>query len=325
MDRTERFYKIYHMLTAGRPVPRSRFLDALEISPATFKRDLAYMRDRLHAPIVYDREAAGYRLDRDAGEWHLPGFWLTEAEILALLTVEHLLENLQPGLLGPHIEPLRDRVRQVLDSGKHSAEEIVRRIRILPMGSRRLEPGRFQVIADGLLRRRRLRITHFRRRDGATVERIVSPQRLVHYRDNWYLDAWCHLRKALRVFAVDAVTSVEVLEAAARELADDVMDRDLATGYGIFAGPTTETAVLRFGPVRARWVSRETWHPRQQGGFDDDGAWVLSLPYSDPRELLMDILKYGADVEVVAPPSLRRRVRLELDRARAAYPEDDRQ
>jgi predicted DNA-binding transcriptional regulator YafY len=322
MDRTERFYKIDRLLKGGRPVPRQRFLDALEVSPATFKRDLEYLRDRFGAPIVYDRSAGGYRLDTsdpDTAHWELPGLWFSDEEILALLTVEHLLESIQPGLLGPQIEPLREKIRHILGRGDHSAEEVIRRIRVLPMASRRLNPDRFRTIAAGLLSRRRLVLSHFRRHSGETLERTVSPQRLVHYRDNWYLDAWCHLRDGLRVFSVDAVAAVRVLEDKARHVADAVMDRELAAGYGIFAGRETKTAVLRFSPFRARWVSRETWHPEQRGVFQKDGAWRLEVPYSNPTELVMDILKYGRDVEVLRPKALRQQVAAELTAALGRY------
>jgi predicted DNA-binding transcriptional regulator YafY len=322
MDRTERFYKIQRMLQGSRAVPRQAFLDALEISPATFKRDLEYMRERMGAPIVWDREEGGYLFDASdpaAATWELPGLWFSEQELRALLTVEHLLESMQPGLLGPQIGPLREKIRNILGHGDHSAEEVIRRIRVLPMASRKLDPDRFQSITQALLSRRRLKLAHYRRQSGETLERVVSPQRLVHYRDNWYLDAWCHLRDALRVFSVDAVAKVEVIDQQARTVSDKILDRELAAGYGIFAGSDTRTAVLKFEPTRSRWVSRETWHPEQKGAFQADGAWILEVPYSDPRELVMDILKYGADVEVVRPAALRRLVAGQLEKAARRY------
>ena len=328
MDRTERFYKISRMLQRGRAVPKRTFLDELEISNATFKRDLEYMRERMDAPIVWDREAGGYRFDQNdpaASEWELPGVWFSEQELRALLTVEHLLESVHPGLLGPQIGPLREKIRQILGHGDHSAEEVIRRIRILPMASRRMNQRRFQVIAQALLSRRRLKLLHYRRQSGETLERIVSPQRLAHYRDNWYLDAWCHLRDALRVFAVDAVAAAEITEQRAKAVSDRILDRELAAGYGIFAGRETRTAVLRFRPARSRWVSREIWHPEQLGRFEADGSWILEVPYSDPRELVMDILKYGEDVEVLRPARLRKLVADHLDRAARIYqPQDER-
>jgi predicted DNA-binding transcriptional regulator YafY len=142
----------------------------------------------------------------------------------------------------------------------------------------------------------------------------------VHYRGNWYLDAWCHLRHALRSFAVDAIEGAELLDEAAREVPDAVLDAHFATGYGIFTGAPIAVARLRFSPERARWVAAEQWHPEQQGSWLPDGSYRLEVPYSDDRELVMDILKHGPDVEVEAPDELRRRVRRLLDAALRNYP-----
>ncbi|NGP52998.1 WYL domain-containing protein [Thioalkalivibrio sp. XN8] len=322
MDRSERFHKIIRLLKQRRVVSRDAFLEALQVSRATFKRDLEYLRDRMDAPIAWDAEAGGYRLRSDDGahqNYELPGLWLNAGEIYALLAMEQLLEGLQPGLLGPHVRPLRDRIRRLIEVGEHSAEEVGARIRVLEVGNRPVEPECFQVLASAVLSRKRLRIRHYSRVRDQTTERTVSPQRLVHYRDNWYLDAWCHERQALRTFSADAVVDAEMLERSAREISAARLDRHLGSGFGIFSGTRTETAVLQFSPDRARWVARETWHPEQDGQFQLDGSYLLKVPYSDPRELVMDILKYGPDVEVLAPEPLARMVSERLAEARARY------
>ena len=90
----------------------------------------------------------------------------------------------------------------------------------------------------------------------------------------------------------------------ARDVSEKSLDATLGSGFGIFSGHQTETAILQFNPKRARWVSREHWHSQQEGDFELDGSYILKVPYSDPRELIMDILKYGADVKVLGPKSL---------------------
>ena len=84
------------------------------------------------------------------------------------------------------------------------------------------------------------------------------------------------------------------------------------------AGRKTWTAVLRFSPERARWVADETWHPQQKGRLEN-GHYILEIPYSDDRELVLDILKHGPDVEVLRPKSLRKRVLEQLLRAASRY------
>jgi predicted DNA-binding transcriptional regulator YafY len=322
MDRTERFHKIVELLNRGRPVPKAVFLDELEVSLATLKRDLAYMRDRMSAPIVYSARDGGYlfeRARRGAPAFALPGLWFNQSEIHALLTMQQLLAGLQPGLLEPHVGPLLERLKALLATGDHSSAEVQRRVRILHMGSRHLNLRYFQVVAAGVLRRRRIHIVHFNRQNGATVARNISPQRLTHYRDNWYVDAWCHLREAMRSFAVDAIAAARLLPARATDVPATDLDDYFKGSYGIFAGQPTARAVLRFSPERARWVSREIWHSRQQARWEPDRHYVLEVPYSDHRELLMDILKYGADVEVLAPEALRAAVRNEVERLAARY------
>jgi predicted DNA-binding transcriptional regulator YafY len=318
MERTERFYKIQSLLRSRHFVSTQQFMTELGVSRATFKRDLEYLRDRMHAPIVFDRDREAYGFDpkvADSQLWQLPGLWFSAEELQALLTMDSLLGDLQPGVLSEMIAPLRKRLRGLLESGEHSAESIARRIRILTMGARRVAPAHFRTLATAVLTRKRLRLRHLRRQSGELLEREVSPQRLVHYRDNWYLDAFCHQRQALRTFGLDAIEEAAALEQDAQEIAEDALETHYASGYGIFGGAATHAAELKFSPTSARWVSREMWHPHQQGELQPDGSYILRFPYAQEPELVMDILRYGADVQVIAPATLRTAV---ADRLRAA-------
>ena len=319
MDRTERFYRIRRRLIEKGALTRREIEEDLEISHATFKRDIEYLRDRLNVPIVWSRERQAYVLDPGAELSELPGVWFSPAEVYALLEIDHLLDTLGSGLLARQLAPLRTRLRALLESGDHGHREIRRRIRILTLGTRRVNREVFEALSLALLGRKQVFIRHLKRGDGGITERMVSPQRLVHYRYNWYLDAWCHVRKDLRTFAVDAVRQARVDEAPAREVPDSELDRMLGSGYGIFAGAETETAKLRFTPDSARWVADEVWHSKQVGRIEADGSYVLELPYSREPELVMDLLRHGAGVEVLSPPSLRERVASELAAAARQY------
>jgi predicted DNA-binding transcriptional regulator YafY len=324
MDRTERFYKIEQMLHDRRIATFDEILAELEVSRATLKRDFQYLRDRLNAPIVYDRDTGGYRFESSTGDmggpaFQLPGLWFNASEIHALLMMQNLLSEVQPGLLGPQIAPLQTRLKSLLGSQDDAPEEVVRRIRIVHAAKRRADLKYFELIATALLKRRRLFIRHWNRGRDEEMEREVSPQRLVFYRDNWYLDAWCHLREEIRSFGVDAIRHAEPVERKAKEVAAKRLDEVLGAGYGIFSGDRVQWAKLRFTPEHARWVASEQWHPQQRAATDADGFYVLEVPYSNPTELVMDILRHGAGVEVVAPPELRDTVRAALAKALATY------
>lgn len=314
MDRSERFYRIDQLLHERGVVSRDVFLDELEVSLATFKRDLEYMRDRYNAPVVWDADAGGYRFDKQSGagpRFALPGLWFNEGEAFALVMMEHLLSSLDHGgLIGPHIAPLRARLTAILGTGEASAAEVRKRIRLLAFAPRKLPLQFFEEIGRATLKRLRIHIVYYARSSDRTSERDVSPQRLVHYRGNWYLDGWCHLRNDLRTFSIDGIKRLELLDESAREVSIKSLEDFLATSYGIMrSGDDVYWAKLRFSAERARWVGSEVWHPDQRGVFDPAGRYTLELPYRDDRELLLEILKHGAGVEVLGPEELRTKVR----------------
>ncbi len=322
MDRSERFYKVDQMLAARGVVPIDDFLVELNISLATFKRDLEYLRDRLKAPIVWDRNSGGYRYDaKGSGEaaFALPGMWFNASEAHALLLIQKLLKEIQPGLLSQHVEPLQTRLKALLGSVDHSAEEVEKRFRMLHATRRVMPLKHFEAIATATLGRKCIKIQHFNRERGETLERLISPQQIVFYRDNWYVDAWCHLRNSIRSFSIDAISSVESTDEPAKEINKTLLQEHFEMGYGIFSGTRLQWVKLKFSPARARWVANESWHPEQRAEFTDDGCYLLEVPYTDDRELLMDVLRHGNEVEILSPAILRNRIREILESALNKY------
>ena len=279
------------------------------------------MRDRLNAPIEWSRADGGYRYaaDTPAAPHALPGLWFNSGEAYALLMMQALLAEMQPGLLGPHIAPLKARLRAVIEAGNHAAADVESRVMLLNVASRAVPDKHFEMVAAALLGRQRLRIHYYNRARNETTEREVSPQRLIHYRGNWYLAAWCHLQNAMRSFSMDAMERAVVLNTVSQSISKKELAGFVGQGYGIFAGDTVQWATLHFSAERARWVGRESWHPAQKATPQPDGSLVLELPFTDPRELLMDILRQGAHVKVVAPATLAQAVRSELQAALAHY------
>lgn len=322
MDRLERFFKIDQRLRNSKVVPFDTLRKELEVSKATLKRDLEYMRHRFNAPIEWDRTARGYRFGQESKygqRYELPGLWFNASEAHALLTMQHLLKSIEPGVIGRQLKPLQDRLRAILGSADHSIDEVQRRVRILDMASRKAHVKHFDIVASAVLQRRRLSVSYLVRSRNELTQRDISPQRLIYYRDNWYVDAWCHSRNDVRSFSIDAIHKVSLLDAKTKNVKDSELEKILASGYGIFSGKKLATAKLRFTPERARWTVSESWHPKQQGRTEKDGSYILEFPFNDDRELIGDILRFGSDVEVLSPSTLRSRVAEQLRTAAAKY------
>lgn len=319
MDKFDRIYALHRILSGRRSAISSEDLQReLECSRATVNRTLELLRDHLNAPVVYDRERNGYLYSGRGQAWELPGFWLSSREVVALMAGMKFLGESGQGLLSELVRPFRARLEEILKTKHMGAGELLRRVKILSVNARP-QGAFFHVVADATVRRRQLRISYHSRSNDEESQRVISPQRLVHYRNNWYLDAWCHSREGLRTFSMDRIGHAQMGSEAARDIAEHELDAQLAHSYGIFSGAPRARAELIFSAHAARWVAEETWHPEQQGHWLDDGRYQLSLPYAQTAELVGEIMRYGPDVEVQAPQSLRDAVRARLNEALRQY------
>lgn len=321
MDRTERFYKIELLIRNRGGISFQALLSELEVSRATLKRDLQYLRERMDAPIVYDRGDDLYRFAADATaakpvSHELPGVWFSEQEIHALLTMHQLIAGLDAdGVLSRHLQPMLDKLNGMLGANAQEAREMMKRVRIVSAAARPVTSRHFELVGSALQKRRRLQLRYHTRSRGTHTEREVSPLRLVHYRSTWYLDGWCHRADALRRFALDAVEQAQLLPQKAKDVSMKTVEAELDGGYGIFSGKARGSATLVFDAEVAQWVAHETWHPEQQGRWRDDGRYELRLPYADSTELAMDVLRYAGQVEVTGDAPLRAVVKARLAEA----------
>ncbi|NDI27557.1 MAG: WYL domain-containing protein, partial [Burkholderiaceae bacterium] len=237
----------------------------------------------------------GYRFDKpNAGDkFELPGLWFSEKEATALVLMQHLLSNLDTnGLLSPHIAPLMNIIDGILGQSEISAKELRKRIKVFGMSARKNILENFEEVGVSLLKRQRLHLSYYSKGKDELTERTVSPQRLIFYRDNWYLDAHCHMRKGLRSFVMDGIQAARVLEEKAIEVSEKELHENFAESYGIFSGNSS---------------------------FDKDGNYLLEFDYNQDPELVMEIMKHGDGVEVISPVSLRKKVVDELRKAAKRY------
>ena len=321
MDRYERILTLHRILKSSRyPVPFDRLKDELRCSRATLYRDIAFLRDALGAPIDTDSDNHAFGYAKDEGErFELPGLWLSSEELAALLALHQMLARTGPGVLSNALAPLRARIERLLSNQESGKQYELGRIRVTGAATRRLDEAVFRAVASAVLERRQLAFRYRPRTTGGEGMRLVSPQRLTHYRENWYLDAWDHDRKALRSFAVDRISEPKAQDGAALDVPEGELDSHLAGSYGIFSGAPKAWATIVFNARAARWVADEHWHSKQEGRLLADGRYELRVPYSNAKELLMDVMRYGPDAEIVAPPSLREEAKILLRLALSGY------
>lgn len=324
MDGFDRIYDLHRILSQARfAVPLGQILEKMECSRATFNRVKRHMAEFLGAPIIYDRSEGGYRYQSDReGQYELPGTWFNQQEIYALVLMQSLLEQAGSGLLSHQLAPIRQRFDQLLSKSAITPDGLSGKIRLLNINYRNVPHHHFDGIAHALLTQLAMQIEYAARSTRTTGWRDISPQRLLCYRGNWYLDAWCHQRQALRTFALECIKSIKPSTQPFNAIADQQLDEHFTPSYGIFSGPPTEVAKLRIAEGMAHRVRDELWHPQQTLEEQADGSIVLSIPFriEQPEELIRDVLGFGEQLQVIAPPALRQLVTQKLTKALTLYP-----
>ena len=297
--------------TVARAAPEPTPNNAIAVATASSKK--------LLAPISAEGEST-FRYDPAEGDrFELPGMWMSSEELHALLAAQQLLARTGGGVLSGALAPLQSRIEALLAEQSGGKRWPVERVRVIPHHSRRQDESVFRSVASATLERRRLTFEYRARSTDEMTRRTVSPQRITHYRGNWYLDAWDHQREGLRSFSVDRISHARALDDAAQDMPEAELDRHLSAGYGIFSGEARGQAVIRFSPKAARWVADEHWHSQQQDRWLADGRLERRVPFSIGRELLMDVLHYGADAEIMEPVALREQAKTLLALALGRY------
>ena len=323
MERTERIVKLHNLLMQARlPIPRKTLEERLECSEKSVRRALEFLRDRLGAPIEYDAKRNGYFYVPDQKAFYqLPGVWLSEKEIYALLTMQQLITHFDPELLQDDIQLLKDRVDAILRYGAEIKPDtnLANIIHVIPHGKRLGQYQFFEVVAGACLQGKQLQATYYSRSTNQRTEHRLSPQKLIFYRDNWYVAALCHESGVLKPFSLDRLEAVEKLDQASEPVASEKLASTLFDSFGIFSGEVQAIAVLKVSPEAARWIADEVWHPKQSGEWQTDGSYLLKIPYGNPTALVGEILRRGSSVPVLEPESLRHMVKERLIAALEHY------
>ena len=308
MDKFDRMQQLHRILSFRRtPISTSSLADKLECSEKTVYRAIDNLRDYVQAPIVEAESKQGWVYDLTEGDrFQLPGLWLTAQEMHSLAVIIELARELEGGLFGDEIGQVTQAIENLLSSRKIPLEIFRQKVSYLPKKKVINHNNSFQYISSALINQQRIFVTYADYR-GRITDREISPIKLVHYDDNWYVDAWCHLREALRSFMVARIDRVKPIATPALQIVESDHAEHYASAYGIFAGKPKHLAKLKFTGNAAREAASYQWHNDQYGNWEGK-TYLLEIPYNDDRELLRVLLGYGSQVEVLAPSALKKKL-----------------
>lgn len=314
MSSFERIFWFYRRLRQNGYPSRHSYMEAFEVSESTFKRDLAYFRDRMGAPVDYDPEKRGYFLTNDAFE--LPSFWFNQTQLLLLIGLCNQLRKMKGLTAGSELSLFRDRLQGLLTM--HDGSDLTDCFSFEHVEWAICDSRHLDLLIEAILQRRCVSLTYHSAHNDTISERSVEPYRLHNYMGTWYLIGFCLNRNEARLFQLARLLHLELSSETFSAPRFDA-EAHVKNSFGIFKGADAFEVVLRFDPFIARFVKNEIWHDRQWVEDGADGSLTMTLPVADLTEIKMRVLKYGRHVEVMAPDELRRLVAEEAEMIVRSY------
>lgn len=314
----ERFIWFDHEVRRQRFPNATRLAAQFEISGKTAQRSIEYFRDRLLAPLEYDHLRKGY-LYSDS-DFLLPLTRVSEKELLALLISRKLISDASAGSLSDELGRVSRKLGSLLAAhlpGRaHPEEAFSFRWRTINP----IDTETFRLSTAALLQGNLLTFSYqapsAARPD---TKRTVEPHHMVNYMGNWHLIAFCHLRGDWRDFLLGRMKYCKVEETSFTFRENNEWQPLLEDSFGIYQNRDLFEVVLRFTPERSRWVKDEIWHEGQGEYPQKNGALIRTIMVSHEAEIMMEILKHGSQIEILAPQWLREKVAKEISSALKNY------
>jgi len=314
----ERFLWFHKEAGRGAYPNAAGMAEHFEVSRKTAQRDIEFMRDRLGAPLEYEAGKRGYRYTSEGFE--LPSLRLSRDELIALVLASRLASIIPDRQLKSRLTDFLHRFTQSLSAEVNiDPLQISEKVSIKNVEFYGVEEQLFSSIILALFNSDTINISYYSpHKDEETIRPIV-PIHLLGYMGNWHVIAWCGMRKAVRNFALSRISSITPSEERLL-LPDDLppIKEYLREHFGIFNGGESATVTLRFMPEVSRWVQEQCWHPKQESWWEDKNL-CLKVPVSDFREIKREILRFGADVEVLEPEELREMIKGEIEKMSKKY------
>ena len=315
----ERYYWFHEQIKCNKH-PNSKLLaEEFEISQKTAQRDIEFMRDRIGAPLEYSHADRGYYYT-DKG-YELPPIWLNESELVAFILAKRLATAIPDRNLKDSLNKFINKLSSRLsDKVGFNLDDIQDKISLKNIEYYSVDESLFRKVVNALFTKRSLAIQYYSPHKDERTNRKIIPLHLLDYMGNWHLISFCSLKKGLRNFALSRIEECNYIDEKI-SLPNDLppIKTYIRKTFGIFHGGQNQEVSLKFSPKTSRAVKEQIWHKQQKIKELKDGSIILNVPVAYFTEIKREILKYGAEVEVLKPLRLKKEIVEEIKKMKKIY------
>jgi predicted DNA-binding transcriptional regulator YafY len=317
----ERFLWFHNEIKKSKYPNTKTLAENFEITRKTAQRDIEFMRGRMNAPLIYVPEHRGYAYEDHTYE--LPGFWLGEEALTSLLLAYRLASTVPDIAIKTSLRSFLEQLLAKISNHKTiSIKELSNKVSVRNIEYSKTSEKIYHAMLEALLAARPVQIEYHSPHNSETTTRDILPLHLLYYMGTWHIIAHCSLKNELRDFVLSRIkTIIPCTSKITTRFPAEQVSEYIRQTFGIFHGKETAEVCLRFSPDISTWIAEQAWHPAQKTFMKKDGRLCLTIPVSDFREIKREILKYGAQVEVLSPKAPRMEIKKEIEKMRRSYNE----
>ncbi len=314
----ERYLWFHSHVRKGLYPNAAKLAEKFEISEKQAQRDIEFMRDRLYAPLSYDSSKKGYTYTNDSYE--LPSIWVRVKELVSLCIAYKLSSLIPDEEIKKSLSKLSEKIFNNYFAADVDFYQFINKVSIKNIEYYKVDMQIFHQIVESLLNGKIIRITYYSPHSKEQSEREIVPLNLLCYMGRWFIISYCLNKRDLRYFALSRIKSITGSDKKTllHENKFNIPEY-IHKNFGLFSGDNNINVCLKFSKNVSDWIKEQIWHEAQEIIENDDGSICLKFVASDLRELKGEILKYGADVEVISPVELKKEIKAEIEKMKNIY------
>lgn len=302
----------------GRRFPNTTSLAReFEISVKTAQRDIEFMRDRLNAPLIYDQTKKGYYYENDT--FSIPSTYLSSSELTSLLVARRLLQDMSGSGIEKEITSAVDKITSFIKKHTSGPDKMDECISFHLIEYAPAPEDTFKTVLEACMKKMSLTFKYSSPARKDKTERTIDPYHLFNYMGTWHLIGYCHMRSEIRNFRINRISDINITDRYFAVKNNFNFKDYFQSSFGLYKGGAAKQVILRFTPEKAKWIDDQIWHKDQKSKILEDGSLELSFHVSDFTEIVREMLKHGAGVEVMKPEALRELIKAEAENIAKIY------
>jgi proteasome accessory factor B len=303
----ERMLRIHQAIQSGRYPNAVALARELEVSSKSIHRDFEFMRDRLQLPLEYDHDRKGYYYTEEVSNF--PTLQITEGELFALLVAEKALQQYRGTTFErPLLSAFKKMAAALPDTVSLNLAEWERTISFRTSAEPVLNLETFDTLSKATAQRQQLQLTYRKPGRRETELRLVDPYHLANINGEWFLFAWCHLRRDIRTFVPARIQAIATTGKTFARPQKFSLDKRLRDSFGVQSGQGSFDVVIRFNELVSDYIREKKWHESQQLKELKDGGLELRMKLSSLAEVERWVLGWAGNAQVIQPPELAQKV-----------------